>query len=78
VERVNALCARALSFDVIEVPRLERMLKDTRHIEAQGAERGQVIPLPSRFLRDAKSFATRVQSEEKKESIAATGEGGER
>ncbi len=55
VERVNALCARALSFDVIEVPRIERMLKDARHIEEQGEQRGQVIPLPSRFLRDAKS-----------------------
>lgn len=82
VERVNALCARALSFDVIEVPRIERMLKDSRRIEAQGEPRGQVIPLPSRFLRDAKSFATRAQAEEKKEaqkeSLAATEKGGER
>jgi transposase len=57
--RVNALCARALAFDVLEVPRLERMLKDARRVEDAGEKRGQVIPLPARFARTVDSFATR-------------------
>jgi len=58
-DRVNAVCARALSFDVIHVPRIERMLQEARQIEDDGQKRGQVIPLPARFARDDKSFITR-------------------
>lgn len=58
-DRVNALCARALSFDVIDVPRLERMLKDARRTEDEAVATGRVIPLPARFARDAAAFATR-------------------
>jgi hypothetical protein len=58
-DRVNALCARALAFDVIDVPRIERMLKETRQVEEEGEKRGQLVPLPGRFARDPASFATR-------------------
>jgi transposase len=58
-DRVNALCARALAFAVIDVPRLEGMLKDARRSEDAGAATGRVIALPARFARDASTFATR-------------------
>ena len=57
-ERVNALCARSLAFDVLDVPRIERMLKSARSAE-DAAPSGRVVPLPtSRFARDPASFAT--------------------
>jgi len=56
--RVDALCARALAFDVLDVPRIERMLKAARTPE-DAAPAGTVVPLPaSRFARDPSSFAT--------------------
>jgi transposase len=58
-ERVNALCARAIAFGVIDVPRLEGMLKDARRAEDAAVATGRVIPLPARFARDASAFATR-------------------
>lgn len=57
-DRVNALCARALAFDVIEVSRIERMLKDARHVEDDAIATGKVIALPARFARDSSTFAT--------------------
>ncbi len=71
--RVNALCARALSFDVIDVPRIERMLKESRRVEEDGEKRGQLIPLPGRFARDPQTYATRSMTDEvkKKESEAS-------
>jgi hypothetical protein len=64
-DRVNALCARALAFGVLDVPRIERMLKDSRRAEDEAVATGRVIPLPARFARDAAAFATRppAQSE---------------
>ena len=59
-ERVNALCVRALAFEVLDVPRLERMLKAAQSVQDSDERRGQVIPLGSRFARDPQSFATRV------------------
>jgi hypothetical protein len=57
-DRVNAVCARALAFDVLDVPRIERMLKTARSAE-DSAPTGRVVPLPvSRFARDPASFAT--------------------
>lgn len=57
-DRVDALCARALGFDVIDVPRIERMLKAARAAE-DTAPTGKVVLLPtSRFARDPASFAT--------------------
>jgi transposase len=58
-DRVNALCGRALGFGVIDVPRIERMLKDARRAEDEAVATGRVIPLPARFARDAAAFATR-------------------
>lgn len=45
-DRVNALCARALAFDVLDVPRIERMLKAARTAE-DTAPTGTVVPLPA-------------------------------
>jgi transposase len=57
-ERVDALCKRSLAFDVIDVPRIERMLKQAQKAE-DTAPPGRVVPLPtSRFARDPASFAT--------------------
>lgn len=58
-DRVNALCARALAFGVLDVPRIERMLKDARRVEDEAVATGRVIALPARFARDASTFATR-------------------
>jgi hypothetical protein len=61
-DRVDALCARALGFDVIDVPRIERMLKAARTPE-DTAPTGKVVPLPtSRFARDPALFATNKPS----------------
>lgn len=58
-ERVNALSAHALAFDVIEVSRVERMLKAAHKTEELEAARGTVVRLPAgRFAREASSFAT--------------------
>lgn len=56
--KVDALCKRSLAFDVIDVPRLERMLKEAQSAE-DAAPTGRVVTLPtSRFARNPKSFAT--------------------
>jgi hypothetical protein len=58
VDKVDALCKRSLAFDVIDVPRLERMLRQAQAAE-DTAPAGRVVPLPtSRFARDPKTFAT--------------------
>jgi transposase len=59
-ERVDAVCARAIAFDVIEVPRVERMLKLAHRSEDSSAASGKLIRLPARFARDAAIFATRI------------------
>jgi transposase len=56
--RVAALCARALAFDVLDVRRIEGMLKRALQIEGEAEGRGKLIPLPARFARDTASFAT--------------------
>jgi len=62
--RVDALCARALAFDVLDVRRIEGMLKSARSAEREGGERGTLLILPvGRFARDATSFATRSRRE---------------
>jgi transposase len=58
--RVDALCERALAFDVLDVRRIEGMLKTAQKTETESAERGKLVVLPGgRFARDAASFATR-------------------
>jgi transposase len=62
--RVDALCARALAFDVLDVRRVEQMLKTAHKLESEGADGGKVVVLPAgRFARDAASFATRRADE---------------
>lgn len=57
-DRVETLCSRSLSFDVVDVPRLERMLKRAFQSEKE-AEPGRVVALPtSRFARSPEAFAT--------------------
>lgn len=58
-ERVDSACARALAFDVLDVGRIERMLKRARQLEEATASAGKLLPLPSRFARDTAAFATR-------------------
>ena len=54
--RVDELCARALAFGVIDVRRIEGMLKSARKVEKAAASRGKLIPLQPRFARDSESF----------------------
>ena len=56
-DRVDALCGRALAFEVVDVPRIERMLKQARRDEDAASGKIVVLP-PSRFARDAAAFAT--------------------
>lgn len=58
-QRVNSICERAIQFDVIDVPRIERMLKKPDCGESATEPQGKVIRLPTaRFERGASSFAT--------------------
>jgi transposase len=57
--RVDERCRSAIAFDVIDVPRIARMLKSAAHVHEEGEREGKVFTLPSgRFARDPKSFAT--------------------
>jgi transposase len=64
-DRVEAVCQRALDFDVIDVPRIERMLRSAQKIEDDASERGKLHRLPARprFARDAGSFRTRTEGD---------------
>jgi hypothetical protein len=55
--RVNAACARALAFDLIEVRRVEAIVRTALEHEPPASERGTVVPLPARFARPPRSFA---------------------
>jgi hypothetical protein len=57
--RVDALCERSLSFDVVDVSRIERMLKSAQKIESDANADGKIVRLPeSRFAREVSAFAT--------------------
>jgi transposase len=59
-ERVDAVCKSSLEFDVVDVPRIERMLKNAQKIEQLAADSGKLRALPAgRFARDTDAFATR-------------------
>jgi hypothetical protein len=63
--RVEAVCARALSFDVIDVKRVERMLKTAKTMEESKELAGRLLQLPKgRFARDPAAFATRSTTTE--------------
>lgn len=60
--RVDALCTRSLAFGVVDVSRIERMLKTARSAE-EASPMGTVVSIPtSRFARDPASFATMPRS----------------
>jgi transposase len=57
--RVDALCARALAFGVVDVPRIERMLKNAQKMESDASASGKIVRLPAgRFARDVSAFVT--------------------
>jgi hypothetical protein len=58
VARVDELCRRALAFDVLDVPRIQRMLKAARHTECEATERGKLVVLHARFARSPETFGT--------------------
>jgi hypothetical protein len=55
--RVNAACARALAFELLDVRRVEMIVAAALEREPTPAERGAVVPLPGRFARPPQSFA---------------------
>jgi hypothetical protein len=65
--RVDALCKRALDFDVIDVPRIGRMLKLAIAGEERASEDGKLRTLPNttpRFARSNDRFITRKDGEQ--------------
>lgn len=60
-ERVDAVCQRALDFDVIDVPRIERMLRNAQQVEDDATDQGKLHRLPDhpRFARTKGAFRTR-------------------
>lgn len=58
-DRVNSTCQTALAFDVIDVPRIERMLKAAHRVEVSATKEGKVTRLPEgRFAREGSTFST--------------------
>ena len=55
--RVNAACARALGFELLDVGRVETILRAALEREPAPTERGAVLVLPARFARAPESFA---------------------
>lgn len=62
--RVNAACARALAFDLVEVRRVETIVRTALEHEPPESERGRVVPLPARFARPPRSVAHHPESRE--------------
>jgi len=66
-ERLEAACRRALHFELLDVGRVERIVRGELEREATaapGTPRGQLVPLPpARFLRPAASFTHQPQEE---------------
>jgi transposase len=62
--RVNAACARALAFELLDVARVERILHTALEREPGPDERGAVRPLPARFARAPQSFTHHPTAEE--------------
>ncbi|MFQ5829869.1 MAG: transposase [Candidatus Methylomirabilia bacterium] len=62
--RVNAACARALAFELLDVRRVEAILRTALEREPGPSERGAVVPLPARFARPPQSFAHHPKEEE--------------
>lgn len=64
--RVEALCQSSLAFDVVDVHRLSRMLKNAARPNSPGASPGRVVQLPPpRFARSSEQFETRSTADKK-------------
>ena len=65
-DKVDTVCERSLSFDVVDVPRIARMLKLALRAEDAAEDRGKLRKLPAspRFARDAGSYSTRKNERE--------------
>jgi hypothetical protein len=63
-ERVNAACARALAFELLDVRRVETILRTALDRGPSAAAGGQVVPLPARFARAPESVAHHHLNEE--------------
>ena len=63
-ERVNAACARALAFELLDVRRVERIVRTALEREPALAEGGDVVPLPARFARPPQSFSHHHREED--------------
>jgi transposase len=65
--RVDAVCKRSIEFDVIDVPRVSRMLKLAIAGEERASESGKLKTLPNasppRFARSTERFTTRKDGE---------------
>jgi transposase len=58
-DRVDVLCRRSLDFEVVDVPRLEAMLKRAFKAESSAEDEGRLRSLPGgRFARSQESFET--------------------
>jgi transposase len=66
--KVDAVCERSLSFDVVDVPRIARMLKQALRAEDDAEDRGKLKKLPQapRFARDVSSYRTREGDKEER------------
>jgi transposase len=63
--KVEALCGRSLAFGVLDVGRIERMLKAATQVETEGVREGRIVALPTgRFARDPGVFTTRQPGRE--------------
>lgn len=67
--KVDVVCERARSFDVIDVPRVARMLKKAIQAEDDAQEQGKLRKLDQhpRFAREASVYTTRGNSNEEQQ-----------
>lgn len=63
--KVEAVCERSLAFDVVDVPRIARMLKQALRVEEDAENRGELRRLPQspRFARDPATYSIRGRHE---------------
>jgi hypothetical protein len=62
--RVNAACARALAFELLDVRRVEGIVRTALERDPAPADGGRVVPLPARFARAPESFTHHPREEE--------------
>ena len=55
--RVETACQRALGFDLINVQRVERILKNAIAPSGEPPQSGEFVSMPLRFLRSNESFS---------------------